>query len=90
MESHNLRFDEPANPIEHKVMLLLGIKGYSRKELRFKNCSDGRILQHGYWKSIDWDDIMYVQDNCKVTFSIVNWEDEDTGFLTGYRMHYES
>jgi len=31
---------------------------------------------------------MYIQDNCDVRFEIVNWEDEDTGFLTGYRMHY--
>ena len=90
MELHNLEFDTPAHPIEHKIMLLLGIKGYRRKDLRFKDCSDGRILQHGYWNNIEWDDIMYVQKNCAVTFSIINWEDEDTGFLTGYKMHYSS
>lgn len=89
MESRNPKFDTaPAHPIEDKVKLLLGIKGY--EDLRFKYCSDGRMLQNGYWQTIDWDDIMYVQENCDVRFTIVNWEDEDTGFLTGYRMHYES
>jgi len=92
MGLHNLEFDTPKHPIEHKIMLLLGVQGYKHKDLRFKDCSDGlsagRILQHGYWNSIEWDDIMYIQDNCDVRFEIVNWEDEDTGFLTGYRMHY--
>jgi len=89
MASRNPKFDTtPAHPIEDKVKLLLGIKGY--EDLRFKYCSNGRILQNGYWQTIDWDDIMYVQENCDIRFTIVNWEDEDTGFLTGYRMHYES
>ena len=89
MASRNPKFDTaPVHPIEDKVKLLLGIKGYD--DLKFKYCSDGRILQHGYWNSIEWDDMMYVQENCDVRFTIINWEDEDTGFLTGYRMHYES
>ena len=89
MESTNPKLDTaPVHPVEDKVKLLLGIKGY--EDLRFKYCSDGRMLQNGYWQTIDWDDIMYVQENCNVRFTIVNWEDEDPGFLTGYRMHYES
>ena len=61
MESLNPKFDTaPVHPIEDKVKLLLGIKGYD--DLRFKYCTDGRILQHGYWNSIEWDDIMYVQE----------------------------
>ena len=89
MESTNPKLDTaPIHPLEDKVKLLLGIKGY--EDLRFKYCSDGRMLQNGYWQTIDWDDIMYVQENCDVRFTIVNWEDKDTGFLTGYRMHYES
>jgi len=44
MESHNLEFDTPKHPIEHKIMLLLGVQGYKHKDLRFKDCSDGRIL----------------------------------------------
>ena len=88
MELNNLRFDKPIHPIEDKVRLLLQMKGY--KDLRFKDCSDdGRILQHKYWQSIDWDDIVYVQENCEVSFSIINWEDEDTGSLTGYKMNYD-
>jgi|TARA_R100000479_G_C6358376_1_gene191940 hypothetical protein len=89
MASTNPRLDTaPVHPVEDKVKLLLGIKGY--EDLRFKYCSDGRMLQNGYWQTIDWDDIMYVQENCDIRFTIVNWEDEDTGFLTGYRMHYTS
>ena len=89
MASRNPKFDTaPVHPVEDKVKLLLGIKGY--EDLRFKYCSDGRMLQNGYWRTIDWDDIMYVQENCDVRFTIVNWEDEDTGPLTAYRMHYTS
>ena len=89
MVSTNPRLDTtPIHPVEDKVKLLLGIKGY--EDLRFKYCSNGRMLQNGYWQTIEWDDIMYVQENCDVRFTIVNWEDEDTGFLTGYRMHYTS
>ena len=35
---------------------------------------------------INFNDIMYVQDHCPVTFTIYNWEDEDTGPLTAYPM----
>ena len=44
------------------------------------------IVTYGYWKMIDFNDIMYVQDHCPVTFTIHNWEDEDTGPLTAYPM----
>ena len=74
------------NPIENKIKLLLVMQGYDKKEIRFKDGSGGRTLQYGYWKMIDFNDIMYVQDHCPVTFTIVNWEDEDTGPLTAYQM----
>ena len=72
--------------IEDKVKLLLVVQGYDKKEIRFKDSSNGRTLQYGYWKIISFNDIMYVQDHCPVTFTIVNWEDEDTGPLTAYPM----
>ena len=81
-------FDNANHPIEHKIKLLLGMIGYDKKEMRFKNGSDGRTLQYGYWKSLDFNDLMYVQQHCPVTFTIVNWDDEDTGPLTAYKMHY--
>ena len=37
-------FDNANHPIEHKIKLLLGIKGYDKKEMRFKNSSDGRTF----------------------------------------------
>ena len=73
-------------PIENKIKLLLVMQGYDKKEIRFKDGSGGRTLQYGYWKMIDFNDIMYVQDHCPVTFTIHNWEDEDTGPLTAYPM----
>ena len=62
------------------------MQGYDKKEIRFKDGSGGRTLQYGYWKMINFNDIMYVQDHCPVTFTIHNWEDEDTGPLTAYPM----
>lgn len=73
-------------PIENKIKLLLVMQGYDKKEIRFKDGSGGRTLQYGYWKMINFNDIMYVQDHCPVTFTIYNWEDEDTGPLTAYPM----
>ena len=70
--------------IEDKITLLLVMQGYPRKEIRFKNCSDGRVLQYSYWKELYYDDLIYITDNCPVTFTIHNWEDEDTGPLTAY------
>ena len=81
-------FDNANHPIEHKIKLLLGMKGYDKKEMRFKNGSGGRTLQYQYWKVIDFNDLMYVQEHCPVTFTIVNWDDEDTGPLTAYKMSY--
>ena len=83
-------FDNANHPIEHKIKLLLGMVGYDKKEMRFKDSSDGRTLQYGYWKVIDYNDLIYVMNHCDVTFTIHNWEDEDTGPLTAYRMHYTS
>ena len=45
-------FDNANHPIEHKIKLLLGIKGYDKKEIRFKNGSGGRTLQYQYWKTM--------------------------------------
>ena len=73
-------------PIENKIKLLLVMQGYDKKEIRFKDGSGGSTLQYGYWKMINFNDIMYVQDHCPVTFTIHNWEDEDTGPLTAYPM----
>ena len=47
-------FDNANHPIEHKIKLLLGMRGYDKKEMRFKNGSDGRTLQYQYWKVIDF------------------------------------
>ena len=74
--------------IESKVKLLLVMQGYDKEEIRFKNSSDGRILQYRYWNPINFDDIVYIQNYCPVTFTIVNWEDEDTGPLTAYPIYY--
>ena len=41
-------FDNANHPVEHKIKLLLGMKGYDKKEMRFKNGSDGRTLQYGH------------------------------------------
>jgi len=70
--------------IEDKIKLLLVMQGYDKKEIRFKNGSDGRTLQYGYWKVINYNDLCYVMNHCPVTFTIHNWEDEDTGPLTAY------
>jgi len=70
--------------IENKIKLLLVMQGYNKKEIRFKDGSDGRTLQYNYWKVIDYSDLCYVMDHCPVTFTIINWEDEDTGPLTAY------
>lgn len=74
--------------IENKVKLLLVMQGYDKEEIRFKNSSDGRTLQYRYWNPINFDDIMYVMEHCDVSFTIVNWEDEDTGPLTAYQIYY--
>ena len=53
-----------------------------------KEDQDNKVLFETVWKTIDFDDLMYVQEHCPVTFTIVNWDDEDTGHLTAYKMHY--
>ena len=51
MASRNPKFDTtPAHPIEDKVKLLLGIKGY--EDLRFKYCSDGECYRTDIGKQL--------------------------------------
>ena len=71
---------------EDKIKLLLVMQGYDKKEIRFKNSSGGRILQYGYWKYLDSEDMMYIQDNANVILIPREWEDEDTGNLVGYEI----
>lgn len=72
--------------IEDKIKLLLVMQGYDKKEIRFKNSSGGRILQYGYWKYLDSEDMIYIQDNANVILIPREWEDEDTGNLVGYEI----
>lgn len=72
-------------PIEHKMILLLGMQGYDKKELRFKtNCNNDRYFKYGYWRGINEESIDYLQHHCQVIIEEVSWYDDDCGRKYAY------
>ena len=52
-------------PIENKILLLLGMKGYKRKKIQFKTNDNGvRYMINGDHDFIERNDLKYLQNNC--------------------------
>ena len=77
----------PINPIEHKIMLLLGLRGIKRKNLDFRtNSENERFFSYGHWQPIKGEDVLYVQEYCDIEVSEISWRDEDCGWQCYYRI----
>ena len=52
-------------PIEYKILLLLGMKGYKKKEIEFKTNDTGvRYMINGDYDFIEKKDLKYLQNHC--------------------------
>tara|TARA_R110002012_G_scaffold205419_1_gene375272 strand:+ start:103 stop:447 length:345 start_codon:yes stop_codon:yes gene_type:complete len=81
----------PINDIEKKIQLLCKIRGFKDTDIEFKSSNgfddeDNRIFKYGYWNYLDAEDMIYIQENAKVTLVPRQWEDEDTGNLVAYEI----
>ena len=77
-------------PIEHKMKLLLVMKGYKKDEIEFISNPRGfeatgiKMLRIGHWDYIKDEDIPYIEKHCPVKIEDVCWYDEDCGWQTVY------
>ena len=77
-------------PIEHKMKLLLVMKGYKKDDIEFISNPRGfeatciKMLRIGHWDYIKDEDISYVEEHCPVKIEDVCWYDEDCGWQTVY------
>tara|TARA_R110000787_G_scaffold152168_1_gene265971 strand:+ start:1342 stop:1602 length:261 start_codon:yes stop_codon:yes gene_type:complete len=75
----------PNTPNEHKIALLLGIRGLERKHLDFRyNQYDERFVSFEHWSPIQAEDILYVQTHCNVILNEISWHDDDCGWQFYY------
>mgnify|MGYP003136435149 CR=1 FL=1 len=81
----------PINDVEKKIQLLCKIRGFKDTDIEFKSSNgfddeNSRIFKYGYWKYLDSEDMIYIQENANVTLIPREWEDEDTGNLVAYEI----
>ena len=77
----------PSCPNEHKIVLLLGMRGIAKDRLDFStNADNERYLSFGHWLPIRAEDISYVQEHCDVNISEISWHDDDCGWQCYYRI----
>ena len=82
-EKHTL----PNEPKEHKITLLLGLRGIKSKDLDFRyNNKNERFFSFGHWLPIRVEDISYIQEHCNIVVSEISWYDDDCGWQCYYRI----
>jgi hypothetical protein len=75
----------PSCPNEHKIMLLLGMRGIKRSRLDFRtNSEDERYFSFDHWLPVCAEDINYVQEHCDVRIDEISWYDDDCGWQCYY------
>ena len=82
-EKHTL----PNAPKEHKITLLLGLRGIKSKDLDFRYTNKNeRFFSFGHWLPIKVEDISYIREFCDVEISEISWYDDDCGWQCYYRI----
>ena len=75
----------PSHPNEHKIMLLLGMRGITGDGLDFStNAENDRYFSYRHWLPIRTEDINYVQEHCDVKIDEISWYDDDCGWQCYY------
>ena len=67
--------------LQSKIKLLMGIYGYDKNKITFKNNINSKYftIQYGYWNKISDDDIQKIRENSNSLITEHYWEDDDTG-----------
>lgn len=67
--------------LQSKIKLLMGIYGYDKNKITFKNNVNSKYftMQYGYWNKISDDDIQKIRENSNSLITEHYWEDDDTG-----------
>ena len=67
--------------LQSKIKLLMGIYGYDKNKITFKNNVNSKYftIQYGYWNKISDDDIQKIRENSNSLITEHYWEDDDTG-----------
>jgi hypothetical protein len=78
----------PQNKIENKIVLLLVMRGYKKKDIHFRDSTNNsRYLRYGYWGYVDYDALSYAGNHANVYFDTIMVDDEDWG--NGYYYNYK-
>ena len=74
------------NPIEHKMLLLLGMNGIDKRKISFKTSSAGdRFFSYGYCNPIKISDVEYLKEHCQLEIEEISRFDNDFGWQYFYR-----
>jgi|TARA_R110000824_G_scaffold10249_4_gene45379 hypothetical protein len=76
---------EPSTPVEHKIVLLLGMRGIKKNRLNFKGMHNDRFFSFGHWSPIKAEDIAYVQEHTGLLIDEISWHDSDCGWQCYYQ-----
>ena len=80
-------------PIENKIKLLLTMRGYKTSDIHFRTTggTNTRHLRYGYWKPLDLQDVLYVNEVEKeIYLEEFHIYDEDCGWKFGYEIKNNS
>jgi len=76
---------KPSTPVEHKIVLLLGMRGIKKNRLNFKGMRNDRFFSFGHWSPIKAEDIAYVQEHTGLLIDEISWHDSDCGWQCYYQ-----
>jgi len=67
--------------LQSKIKLLMGIYGYDKNKITFKQNSNSKYftMQYRYWNKISDNDIQKIKENSNSLITEHHWEDDDTG-----------
>ena len=77
-----------ASPMESKIKLLLGIQGYKKRDIHFRDYlgKKKRYLRCAYWEQINKDSLSYVSEHTGKRFEEIAIYDDDCGWKFSYNI----
>ena len=80
-------YTKPNSPVEHKIVLLLGLCGIKKDTIDFLFTDKGeRILQIGHWVPLKNRDMAYIKEHLDTSLNEISWYDADCGWQCYYRV----
>lgn len=81
------KYTEPITPEEHKIVLLLGLRGIKKEKIDFRVTEKNeRFFCCGHWSPLKHEDIEYIKEHSNTNINEISWYDSDCGWQCYYRV----